>query len=69
MVQAVPGLVVVPVVVSLAMLPVQVVLIVPELVALPRLVVQLVMSVCTLAKIATRFPVTGAVLDVKAVVD
>ena len=40
----------------------------PELVALPRLVVQLLISVCTLARIATIFPVTGAVLDVMVVV-
>ena len=57
----------VPVVVSLAMLPVQVELIVPDARALPRFVVTLVISVCTLAKIPIMFPVTGAVRDVMAV--
>jgi hypothetical protein len=57
-----------PVPVVLAVAPVQVELVVPELVANPRLVLQLLMSAATLAKIATTFPVTGAVLDVMVVV-
>ena len=40
---------------------------VPDAMALPRLVVTEVMSVLTLARIAIRFPVTGAVLDVRVV--
>jgi hypothetical protein len=57
-----------PVALVLAILPVQLLLVVPELVAYPRLKVQLVVSVATLLKILTRFPVTGAVLDVIVVV-
>ena len=54
-----------PVVLVLAIDPVQVELVVPEAAALPRLVVTVVMSADTLAKIPTTLPVTGAVLDVR----
>jgi pyrroline-5-carboxylate reductase len=57
-----------PVLVVLAVLPVQVELVVPELVAYPLRVVTLVISVATLAKIAITLPVTGAVLEVNVVV-
>jgi hypothetical protein len=56
-----------PVAEVLAIDPVQVELIVPEAAAFPRLVVQLLISVCTLAKMPTTFPVTGAVLEVMVV--
>ena len=58
-----------PVAVVLLVVPENVPYSVPEAAALPRLVVTLVMSVCTLARIAIKFPVTGAVLDVMVVED
>jgi hypothetical protein len=56
-----------PVAVVLLVVPENTPYSVPEAMALPRLVVTLVISVLTLARIAIRFPVTGAVLDVRVV--
>jgi hypothetical protein len=55
-----------PVADVLLAVPVQAVYCVPVPAALPLLAVKFVMSVATLDKIATTFPVTGAVLVVMA---
>jgi hypothetical protein len=56
-----------PVAVVFEVVPVNTPYSVPDAMALPRLVVTEVISVLTLAKIPIRFPVTGAVLDVRVV--